>query len=189
MRDALMVMGKVFLLLGTFCVAVPAGAQEGFPKPGKEHAMLEKDLGTWEATIRMWTNPQGEPEVSKGTETNALMPGGLWVISKFQGEMMGTTFHGHGQNGYDPVRKKYVGTWVDSMSTSPILLEGTYDEAKKTTTMVGETVDPSGAKGQMKIESSHKPDGGRLSVFFMKSEGTGPDFVKVMEIEYAKKCK
>ncbi|MGE3820361.1 MAG: DUF1579 domain-containing protein [Isosphaeraceae bacterium] len=189
MRNATKALGTFCLLSAALGVSAPAHAQEGFPKPGKEHALLSQDVGTWEATIKMWTDPQGEPQVSKGTETNTLMPGGLWVLSKFEGEMMGTTFHGQGQNGYDPVRGKYVGTWVDSMSTSPIVMEGTYDEAKKALTMTGETVDPSGAKGLMKIVSTIKPDGGRSSVFLMKSEATGPDFVKVMEIDYAKKGK
>jgi hypothetical protein len=39
---------------------------------------------------------------------------------------------------YDPGRKKFVSVWVDNMSTSPMVMEGTYDPAKKALTMTGE---------------------------------------------------
>jgi len=62
----------------------------------------------------------GPPEVSTGVETNTLV-GGLWLVSDFQGRWGSQPFHGHGTFGYDTSKKKYVGIWVDSMSTrSPI---------------------------------------------------------------------
>ena len=33
-------------------------------------------------------------------------------------------FHGQGQTGYDPNKKKYVGTWVDSISPTIMIMEG-----------------------------------------------------------------
>jgi Protein of unknown function (DUF1579) len=87
-------------------------------KPLPEHKILASDEGTWDATIRMYAGgPDAEPSVSKGSEVNEVLPGGLWVLSKFEGEFGGMKFHGRGQFGFDPVKKKYVGTWLDSMST------------------------------------------------------------------------
>ncbi|HEX4612004.1 MAG TPA: DUF1579 family protein, partial [Urbifossiella sp.] len=34
--------------------------------------------------------------------------------------------------------KKYVSVWVDSMGTTPMLMEGSYDQAAKTMTMSGD---------------------------------------------------
>ena len=47
-------------------------------------------------------------------------------------------FSGRGYDTYDATKKKYIGVWVDSMSTAPMVMEGTWDAAKKTMTMVGD---------------------------------------------------
>ena len=51
-------------------------------------------------------------------------------------------FEGRGQFGYDPAKKKYVGTWIDSMSPTLRVLEGTYDAKTKTLTYKGDGVCP-----------------------------------------------
>jgi hypothetical protein len=112
-------------------VAIPAvRAQEG-PKPGPEHEILKKHEGVWDLTMKF------EGGESKGTSTNKMDLGGLWLSSSVESELLGQKFSGRGLDTYDPVKKKYVGIWVDSMSTSPMLMEGTYDAAKKTVTMEG----------------------------------------------------
>ncbi|MCI0587314.1 MAG: DUF1579 domain-containing protein [Planctomycetes bacterium] len=108
------------------------------PKPGPEHAVLAKQAGSWDAEIVM----AGSPEMpggmkSKGSETCRLLQGGLWLLSDFQGEMMGMPFHGHGISGYDPEKKKTVGAWVDSMGTHLGTFEGDADPTgKKQTSMM-----------------------------------------------------
>ena len=52
----------------------------------------------------------------EGRRGQHSVTGGLWVASTFQGDFGGMTFEGRGQFGYDPAKKKYVGTWIDSMS-------------------------------------------------------------------------
>src|SRR5687768_222046 len=112
--------------------AAPAVQAQEFPKPGPEHELLKKLEGSWEATAK------GGPAETKGTMTWKMDLGGLWLISKFEGDFAGQKFHGHGMDSYDPHKKKYVGVWVDSMSTSPLVMEGTFDKDKKTLTMTGE---------------------------------------------------
>jgi len=130
----------------------PEGGQEAmFPKPGPEHEILKKDAGIWEATVEENVEPGAPPKVSKGIETNTLACGGLWLVTDFKGEMMGQPFQGHGVTGYDPQKKKYVGIWVDGMSSALGLLEGTYDAAKKTMTNMYESHDPTGKPVKMKM--------------------------------------
>jgi hypothetical protein len=120
------------LSVSLLVLAVPALAQmPPLPQPGPEHEMLKKDVGTWDATVEFFMAPGAPPAVSKGVETNRLL-GGLWFVSEFKSEMMGQPFEGVGTMGYDPGKKKYVGTWVDSMSVSYSTVEGTYDAATKT---------------------------------------------------------
>src|SRR6266540_3427360 len=121
--------GAVALLAA---MAVPSALAQDFPKPGPEHAMLKKWVGTWDTTMKMMGME------SKGTATYKMELGGLWLISSFEGEIGGMKFSGHGLDSYDAGKKKFVGVWVDSMSTTPMTMEGTYDKEKKTMTMMGE---------------------------------------------------
>ena len=105
------------------------------PPPGPEHEMLKKDVGTWDATVEMFMAPGAPPAVSKGTETVTMM-GGFWQLTEFKSEMMGQPFEGRGAMGYDPAKKKFVGTWVDTMAPAYYTVEGTYDAATKTLTAI-----------------------------------------------------
>ena len=111
------------------------------PKPGPEHALLKDLEGTWDATVQGEVEP-GKKMESKAVATYKLACGGLWVVSDFKGEFAGMPFTGHGVDGYDPVKQKYTSVWVDSMSTTPLLLEGTYDKAGKKLTMAGDMTGP-----------------------------------------------
>lgn len=112
-------------------LSVPAIAQEG-AKPGPEHEVLKRLVGTWDTTMKF-----GGME-SKGTVTYKMELGGLWLTGAQQGEMFGQKFEGRSLDSYDLARKKYIGVWVDSMGGAPVITEGTYDATKKTMTMAGE---------------------------------------------------
>ncbi len=170
-----------------------ARAQEGggppAPKPTAEHKVLAADEGTWDATVKSYmAGPDAEPTVSKGSEVNAVMPGGMWVLSNFRGDFGGMSFEGRGQFGYDPLKKKYVGTWIDSMSPSLSVLEGTYDAKTRTMTYVGDGVDPdTKSKFTQRMVTTTKDDGTRVFALYMKSDETGGKEAKFMEITYTKR--
>ena len=108
---------------------------------------MAKTAGSWDATVKSWMQgPEAEPVVSKGVEVVKLMPGGLWLLSEFHGKFGEMEFHGAGQSGFDPVKKKYVGTWVDSMETSIMTMEGDFDSQTKTLTMYAKGKGPGGAR-------------------------------------------
>ena len=44
------------------------------------------------------------------------MIGDFWVIAVVKGATPGHEYHGQGTFGYDSRKKKYVGTWIDSMA-------------------------------------------------------------------------
>lgn len=181
--------------LALLCVAASvlgtlAMAQEPppAPKPTPEHKVLAADEGTWDATIKSFmAGPDADPTVSKETEVNTVLIGGLWMLSRFEGDFGGQKFEGRGQFGYDPLKKKYVGSWVDSMTPTLSVLEGTYDEKTKTMTYVGDGVDPhSKAKYTQKMVTTSKDDGTRVFTLYMKFDGAG-DEVKFMEVAYTKR--
>jgi hypothetical protein len=71
---------------------------------------------------------------ARGTAT-ARMLGGFWVVGEGKTEMMGFSFSNILTLGYDPEKKKYVGTWVDSMTSYMWKYEGTLDDTGKVLTL------------------------------------------------------
>jgi hypothetical protein len=120
--------GCLFLAVCAAMVLASTASGQG-TKPGPEHEMLKEMEGTWEATMKV-----GDME-SKGTMTYKMDLGGLWLLSDYEGSFGDMKFKGHGIDGYDPMKKKYVTLWVDSMMPRPIIAEGTYDKDTKTMTM------------------------------------------------------
>lgn len=167
--------------------APPAAAPDlgPMPRPGPEHDLLKNDVGTWDASVEAWMTPGGSPSVSKGVETNTMGPGGFWLITEFKGDFMGTPFTGHGTAGYDPIKGKYVSTWVDSMSPGLNIGESTYDAANKTMTGTMDGLDMSGRPTKSKVVSMWKADGSR--VFEMYSRGPDGKDALAMRITYTKK--
>lgn len=160
-----------------------AGPQPEMPKPGLEHKLLADDVGTWDAVVEMRMAPGAPPETSKGIEKVSML-GGFWQVTDFESTMMGQPFKGHGLAGFDPAKKKYVWTWVDSMSSGLSIGEGTYDAQTKTLTGTMEGPGPDGKPMKLK-ETIVWKDGGR--VFTMAAPGPdGKDFT-MMRIVYTRR--
>ena len=177
------------LCLAALFLTASASAQENptATKPSPEHQILAADAGTWDATIKSFMGgPDSDPVVSKGVETNEVLMGGLWVLSRFEGSFGPGKFEGRGQFGYDPIKKKYVGTWIDSLSPNLSVLEGEYDPKTKTMTYKGEGVAPEGVKYTQRMVTTTKDDGSRVFTLYMKV-GEAKDEAKFMEITYTKR--
>ncbi len=154
-----------------------AAAQPPMPKPGPEHALLKEDAGTWDAAVESFMAPGAPPAISRGVETNTLGCGGLCLITDFKGEMMpGMTFHGHGTTTYDPAKKKYVGSWTDSMSAGLMVSESTWDAEKKTVSGTSESPDMTGKVVKMRSVVEYKTPDNRVFTMY----GPGPDGKEAM---------
>jgi hypothetical protein len=147
-------------------LAAPAAQAQ---QPGPEHEELKKQVGTWDTTMRMMGAE------SKGTATYTMELGGLWLVSSFEGDLGGAKFTGKGLDTYDPGRKKYIGIWCDSMSTAPLVMEGTHDKATKTTTMVGEGPGMDGKPTKYKAVSV-MPDNDTINFSMYVGDGKDPAF-------------
>jgi hypothetical protein len=169
------------LVVSLLAVTAPAVAQmPGPPQPGPEHQMLKKDVGVWDATVEMFV-PGGAPNVSKGTETVTML-GELWQLAEFKSEMFGQPFEGRGTTGYDPAKKKFVGTWVDTISTSVATVEATYDPTAKTMTGTMEGPGPDGALTKTKETTVWKDADNRVFTMYAP-DGTTP----MMRISYKRR--
>jgi hypothetical protein len=83
-------------------------------KPVAEHAFLKQFAGDWDCETECFM-PGAPPDKSKGSVSGTMI-GDLWAVLAVKGNMGGMPYIGQGTFGYDPEKKVYVGTWVDSMS-------------------------------------------------------------------------
>jgi hypothetical protein len=167
--------------------AAPAPGQEApVVKPGPEHEVLKKDAGAWDATVEATMEPGAKPSVSKGVEVNTLIGDGLWLIQDFKGEFMGAPFQGHGVLGYDASKKKYVGTWVDSMSMGLNAIEGTYDPKTRTLSTTMEGPCPDGTVMKMRATNEWKDSDTRVSTMYSSAGPGGAESV-MMKITYKRR--
>ncbi len=171
--------------VGLVCLfGLLAGAQE-MPKPGPEHALLKQMEGTWDGAVKLVAEP-GKPAMeSKGVLTSKMDLGGFFLVTEFKGEMMGQNFTGKGMSGYDPTKKKYVGTWADSMGPWLMFLEGSFDKAGKTYTEIGDGPDMTGATVKYKMVTQIKgKDAMHFTVGMVGKDGKDQT---VMTIDYKRK--
>jgi len=96
-------------------------------EPQREHQWLQKLVGEWTCEAEMKMKPDEPAVKSHATETVRSL-GGLWILAEGSGEMPGcglaTTIM---TLGYDPQKKRYVGTWVGSMMTQMWVDDGALD--------------------------------------------------------------
>lgn len=119
--------------------------------PGEPHEFLEQFEGEWDTTMRMFWDPDADPQESKGTTTNSMIFGGRFLKQEFKGsldmpgedgQMQPVPFEGLGLTGYNNIRKQYVGTWADSMTTAVIYLTGNLSQDEKQLTMFAQMDEP-----------------------------------------------
>jgi hypothetical protein len=112
------------------------------PAPAKEHEWLKQLEGEWTSEYECYMPGQKESlGKGKGSES-AKMLGGFWLVGRGKGEMMGMTMNSVLTIGYDPDKKKYIGTWVDSMTSYLWKYEGSVDETGKMLTLETEGPNP-----------------------------------------------
>lgn len=110
--------------------------------PGEHHKHLEKMAGEWDCAVKSgWS---GKMEESKGTIKAHMRMGGRYLVSNFQGQMMGQPMVGQGIMGYNNITKKYETIWRDNFSTGMMIETGTCDGTGKVITTSGQTEGPGG---------------------------------------------
>ena len=148
-------MRRVRLMLALCAASVvlaPMAWGQEAAKPGPEFELLKKMLGTWDMVAK------AGPVESKGTATNKLELGGLWLTMEMKAELLGQKFEAKGMATYDATKKKYVMAWADSMSTFLHVHEGTFDEKAKNMTAIGDAPGEDGKPVKLKMVAELKND-------------------------------
>jgi hypothetical protein len=159
-------------------------AYEKAAEPGPAHKQLQRTVGKWNISMKSWGAPGAPPMESTGTAEAKSLLGDRYVQMTVNSTFMGKPFNGVGISGYDNGKKKFVGTWIDSMSTGMMRTEGTADPAGKVVTAQASSTDPlSGKESKMRIVQTFETDDKIVEEFYEKK---GPKEVKMMEITYTR---
>jgi hypothetical protein len=110
--------------------------------PGAPHKVLASMAGSWNTKTRAWMEPDKPPMEGTGTCEQKMLLDGRYLQQEYAGEMMGSPFTGINLIGYDNHTKKYVSTWIDSMSTGIYYFEGTASRDGKRITQESRYDDP-----------------------------------------------
>jgi hypothetical protein len=103
--------------------------------PVNEHEWLQKFVGDWTFEGEAAMGPDKPPMKCTGTE-RARMLGGVWLIAEGQGPMPdGGAALTMLTLGYDPQKKRFVGTFIGSMMPSMWVYDGALDAAGKVLTL------------------------------------------------------
>jgi hypothetical protein len=103
------------ILLGLSSAALAQEAPQP-ATPEKEHEWLAQLAGEFTTDAEVVIAPELPPFKCSGTAT-ARTVGGFWIVNEHKAEPMGVPVLGIMTIGYDPAAKKFVGTWVDSMTS------------------------------------------------------------------------
>ena len=153
-------------------------------QPDEMHSMVTAGVGEWEGSVYMTIPGMDDPMEMPCTESVKAV-GKFWTVSEFSGNFGGMPFNGVSQIGYDPTKKKFVGTWLDNQHPYMAMMEGEWDAKKNAIVMHYDNFDTmSGTWLKMRNETVHT-DGKYVITFFQLSDDGESE---MMRIEMTKKA-
>jgi hypothetical protein len=175
------------LVLSLVVVARSSRAQENFalPAPQTEHKWLTQLVGEWDTEGEM-NVPGSVPIKSTGTDTVRML-GGFWLVSDVKGDVMGTSVEARLTLGYDPKKKKYVGTWIDSMTNFMWNYEGSVDDTGKILTLNTEGPGFQGGDKLTKFKEVIEIKNKDERTFTSSMQGADGKWTQLMSVKYRRK--
>lgn len=153
--------------------------------PGAEHRKLDVFVGDWDVAIEYWMDPGQPPSKMTGVMHTEWMLDGRHLDQRYEGEMEGMPFHGRGTWGYDVAGQHYVGTWLDSASTSISISRGRELPDGKAFLLQTLGTDPVTGKPSEGLEDIRveSPDRHTMTMYEYK----GSERVKTMHMVYTRR--
>jgi len=163
--------------------------------PGEHHRALDRFVGQWDTTVRVWmAGPMMPPMESKGKSNvkwvlnkHFLMEEASWMMMmpdpSNMTQMKEVECQGIGLTGYDNYKNMYTASWADNMSTHLLTMRGAMAPSGKMFTYYGEMDEPMlDIAGRMVKYVTEVIDDDK-HVFRIYDLHAGDDY-KVLEISY-----
>lgn len=146
------------------------------------HNLLTQWAGHWRDEYKVWSDPKvTEPTTSRAERDGRIVSEGRFLATTVRGEIGNMHYEAESVLGFDRLKDVFVKTWYDNMSTSILVLEGTYDEKNNQIDFRGSTVDPA-SRQPVKVHQVLKlisPEEQVLEVYVQQKDGRE---IKTMEI-------
>jgi len=147
----------------------------------KEHKLLQKMIGEWTYEHKVIMEPGKPPTTLKGTDSVRSL-GDLWVLCEGRGVMTeGGLVTSLMTLGYDPQKKRFVGTFIASMMTHLWIYEaGSLDSSGKALSLEAEgpSMASDGKMAKYKDVIEFKSDDHRmLRAFVLGDDGNWFEFM------------
>jgi hypothetical protein len=152
-------------------------------EPQREHEWLQKAVGEWTFEGEITMEPGKPPAKLEGTESIRSL-GGFWILLEGQCEMPSGPETMLVTLGYDPQKKRFVGTFIASMMPHLWLYDGGLDADEKVLTLntEGPSMTAEGKMARFKDVMEIKSDDHRVLTSHML--GDDGKWRKVMTIHY-----
>lgn len=127
---------RTTLALAVLVAASSTATAQDFPepaKPTKEHVWLKQMVGDWNFDAEANFGPDQKMKCGGKNEVRSL--GDYWVINEGEMTPMGFSMKSVQTIGYDPEKKKFVGTFISSADGKFWQYLGTLDESGKKLTL------------------------------------------------------
>jgi hypothetical protein len=161
----------------------PEGALADTATP--EHLWLKHLVGDWDVTTTMTMAPGAEPMSMQSVERTRAI-GDLWIQGELNADVFGTPMTALITLGYDPAKKVFVGTWLDSMHSHLWHYTGRLDEGRKVLTLEAEGPNMAGDGSLALFRDAFEivsPDKKILRASIQNADGTWTEF---MQAEYVR---
>jgi len=142
-------------------------------EPQQEHQWLHKLIGEWSYEHESTCAPDQPPVKVTGTERVRSL-GDLWVLCEGQGEMPGAgTSYSLITFGYDPAKKRFVGSFISSVMTHFWVYDGELDSSSKVLSLnaEGPSFTVPGQMAQYKDVIEFKSDNERTLTAYVLTDG------------------
>lgn len=115
---------------------------ESLDEPSIEHRVLDVLAGSWQGTVRTWSEPQGSAERSTFLLERQWILGNRYLHEKYEIASGNDPFLGFGLIGYNVAEGVYEIIWLDNKSTTHYFESGYFDLTTKILTTRGTERDP-----------------------------------------------
>lgn len=179
--------GHAIALGAVLCLTAICQAQiPEMPKPVKEHELLGQFAGEWDMAAETVPAPGQESIRCTGVES-AKMVGGFWLVGQSESSMFGTPVSNVLTIGYDPAKKKYIGTFLCSMDSTLWKYEGTMDDSGKKLTLETEGPSPLGDGKTAKFRETLELKDKDHKVFTSYMQTDDGQWMKIVTMEYRRR--
>lgn len=156
------------------------------PAPARDHEWLKQLVGEWDVTFKINMQPDQPPAESAGTDSVRAL-GDHWVVAETKTTMMGAPYSGILSLGYDPQKKRFHGTWIDSFGGHLWIYKGTLNDAGDTLTLATEGPSMQTPDKTARYKEIIQMTGKDSRTFTSSIETDDGTWMKIVTIEYRRK--